>query len=138
MTLAERKYTRSEHLTLRQEMWLIGSLRLSAGQKPADDRQAARPQEGADHGPLRALGARLGEKVDRSKVQSKYADKIERILAHLGETSTIDNIDIPSFRLHPLKENLASRWAVSVPGNWRVVFRFEEGHASEVDILDYH
>ncbi|MCY4357178.1 MAG: type II toxin-antitoxin system RelE/ParE family toxin [Gammaproteobacteria bacterium] len=70
-------------------------------------------------------------------MESKYADKIERILTRLGETSIIDNINIPSFRLHLLKENLIGRWAVSVSGNWRVVFRFEEGHASEVDILDY-
>jgi len=80
----------------------------------------------------------LFEKCDRRKVQSEYADKIERILARLEESSTIDNLDIPGFRLHHLRENLAGRWVVSVSGNWRVVFRFEEGHASEVDLLDYH
>jgi len=80
----------------------------------------------------------LFEKGDRRKVQSEYADKIERILARLEESSTIDNMDIPGFRLHQLRENLAGRWVVSVSGNWRVVFRFEEGHASEVDLLDYH
>ncbi len=80
----------------------------------------------------------LFEKGDRRKVQSEYADKIERILARLEESSTVDNMDIPGFRLHQLRENLAGRWAVSVSGNWWVVFRFGEGHASEVDLLDYH
>ena len=80
----------------------------------------------------------LFEKGDRRKVQSEFADKIERILARLEESSTVDNMDIPGFRLHRLRENLAGRWAVLVSGNWRVVFRFEEGRASEVDLLDYH
>ncbi len=80
----------------------------------------------------------LFEKGDRRKVQSEYADKIGRILARLEESTTVDHMNIPGFRLHPLKGDLAGRWAVSVSGNWRVVFRFEEGHASEVDLLDYH
>lgn len=47
-------------------------------------------------------------------------------------------MNLPGFRLHPLKGDLAGYWAVSVSGNWRVIFRFEEGHAAEVDLLDYH
>lgn len=80
----------------------------------------------------------LFEKGDRSKVQSEYAEKIERILARLEESSAVDNMNLPGFRLHPLKGDLAGYWAVSVSGNWRVIFRFEEGHAAEVDLLDYH
>jgi len=80
----------------------------------------------------------LFEKGDRAKVQSEYADKIERILARLEESSAVDNMDLPGFRLHLLKGKLAGYWAVSVSGNWRVIFRFEEGHASDVDLLGYH
>ncbi len=80
----------------------------------------------------------LFEKGDRRKVQSEYADKIERILARLEESTTVGHMNIPGFRLHPLKGDLAGHWSVSVSGNWRLVFRFEEGHASEVDLLDYH
>ena len=44
----------------------------------------------------------------------------------------------PGFRLHPLKGALKGHFAVSVTGNWRVTFRFEDGHAVEIDYLDYH
>jgi toxin HigB-1 len=47
-------------------------------------------------------------------------------------------MDLPGFRLHPLKGDLAGHWAVTVAGNWRIVFRFERGQASDVDLIDYH
>jgi hypothetical protein len=40
--------------------------------------------------------------------------------------------------LHPLKGSLKSFWSVPVSGNWRVIFRFENGNASDVDDVDYH
>ena len=48
--------------------------------------------------------------------------------------------DAPGFRLHPLKGNRAGQWSVRVSGNWRVVFRFENGEAVDVDVdlIDYH
>jgi len=47
-------------------------------------------------------------------------------------------MDIPRFRLHPLKGKEKGTWAIDVSGNWRVTFRFEDGHAYIVDYEDYH
>ena len=47
-------------------------------------------------------------------------------------------MDLPGFRLHPLVGEQRGHYAVSVSGNWRVVFRIENGHAVEVDYTDYH
>ena len=80
----------------------------------------------------------LFDKGDRRKLQSVYADKIERILARLEESSEVGSMELPGFRLHPLKGDLAGFWSVTVSGNWRVIFRFEGGHASDVDLVDYH
>ena len=80
----------------------------------------------------------LYENGDRRKVQPQYADKIERILARLDEASEVGNMDLPGFRLHSLTGNLAGSWAVTVSGNWRIVFRFEGGHARDVNLVDYH
>ena len=80
----------------------------------------------------------LFERGDRRKVQSDHADKIERILARLEEASEVGNMDLPGFRLHRLKGDLAGFWSVTVSGNWRVIFRFEGGNASDVDLIDYH
>ncbi|MSO92155.1 MAG: peptidase [Rhodospirillales bacterium] len=80
----------------------------------------------------------LFENGDRRKLPVAYADKIARILARLEEASEVRNMDLPGFRLHPLKGDLAGYWAVSVSGNLRLVFRFEAGNARDVDLIDYH
>ena len=47
-------------------------------------------------------------------------------------------MNLPGYRLHPLKGDLAGFWSVTVNGNWRVIFRFADGHATDVDLVDYH
>lgn len=80
----------------------------------------------------------LFEKADRRKLLADHADKCERILARLDEATDISHMDLPGFRLHPLKGNFAGFWCVTVSSNWRIIFRFEGGHAREVDLIDYH
>ena len=81
---------------------------------------------------------RLYELGDRRRVPSEYADKVERILARLDEATEPANMDLPGYRLHPLKGDLAGLWSVSVSGNWRIVFRFDGANACDVDLIDYH
>jgi proteic killer suppression protein len=78
------------------------------------------------------------EKGDRRRLSSEHADKIERILARLDEATEPRNMDLPGFRLHPLKGDLAGYWSVSVSGNWRIVFRFDGANVRDVDLVDYH
>lgn len=80
----------------------------------------------------------LFEDGDRSKVQAAQADKIGRILARLDASAAADDMNLPGYRLHPLKGDLAGCWAVSVSGNWRIVWRFEGPDAVDVDLMDYH
>jgi proteic killer suppression protein len=47
-------------------------------------------------------------------------------------------MDMPGFRLHPLKGQMKGFWAVTVRANWRVIFRFAELEAFDVDYVDYH
>jgi plasmid maintenance system killer protein len=39
---------------------------------------------------------------------------------------------------HPLKGDLAGYWSITVRANWRIIFRFEQGDATDVDLVDYH
>lgn len=80
----------------------------------------------------------LFDKGDRRRVLPDHVSKIERILARLDEATAASHMDLPGYRLHPLKGDLAGHWSVTVTGNWRIVFRFEAGHASDVDLIDYH
>lgn len=80
----------------------------------------------------------LFEKGDRRKLHQDHVAKIERVLARLEEAVEVHNMDLPGYRLHQLKGDLQSRWSVSISGNWRITFRFEDGNAYEVDLVDYH
>ena len=81
---------------------------------------------------------RLFEKDDGGGVRADLAPKIRTILAQLDESLTIDDMAMTSFRLHPLKGDKKGIWSVAVNANWRIVFRFEKGHAQDVDLVDYH
>jgi proteic killer suppression protein len=59
-------------------------------------------------------------------------------LAALDTAQTIEDMDIPGFRLHPLKGSERGRWSIGVNANWRVTFVFENGNALILDYEDYH
>lgn len=71
-------------------------------------------------------------------VQAQHASRLEERLQALHTAITIDDMDIPGWRLHPLKGNRAGLWSITVSGNWRIVFEFTDGHASIVNYEDYH
>jgi proteic killer suppression protein len=81
---------------------------------------------------------RLYEDDDPRGVISEHAEKLRDILARLDAAAAIADMDLPGFRLHPLKGELKGLWAVTVRANWRVIFRFTDGDAFEVDYVDYH
>ena len=71
-------------------------------------------------------------------MQPNHAKRLRLQLTALDSAQTIDDMEIPGFRLHPLKGELAGRWAITVNGNWRVTFEFREGNAYVLDYEDYH
>ncbi len=71
-------------------------------------------------------------------VQPNRALRLRMQLAALDSAQTIDDMNIPGFRLHPLKGDMAGRWLVTVSGNWRVTFEFRDGNAYILDYEDYH
>jgi proteic killer suppression protein len=75
---------------------------------------------------------------DPGNVNSDHADKLRNILARLDAARTAADMDLPGFRLHRLKGELKGFHAVTVRANWRVIFRFEDGGANDVDYVDYH
>jgi proteic killer suppression protein len=75
---------------------------------------------------------------DRRGVQADHADKLGRILARLHAARTVSDMDLPGYRLHPLKGEFKGFYAVTVQANRRVIFRFADGEAQDVDYLDYH
>ena len=59
-------------------------------------------------------------------------------LTALDTAASIDDIDIPGFRLHQLKGSEKGRWSITVNGNWRLTFEFVESDVHILDYEDYH
>jgi len=78
------------------------------------------------------------QRGSKAGIQAKHADKLRRQLARLDASVQAADMDIPGWRLHPLKASLAGHWAVWVDGNWRLTFAFEGQNAVLVDYQDYH
>jgi proteic killer suppression protein len=81
---------------------------------------------------------RLYERGDRKGVNAQHAERIENILGLLDIAGTVEDMNVPTFRLHPLIGDLKGFWSVTVRANWRIIFRFEDGNAFDVDLMDYH
>lgn len=73
-----------------------------------------------------------------SGIQAQHANRLKMQLAALDTATTLDDMDIPGFRLHPLKGSEKDRWSISVNGNWRLTFNFSDGHVDALDYEDYH
>jgi len=81
---------------------------------------------------------RLYERDDRRGIRPDLLDVVEDILGRLDEADTEQAMNLPGYRLHPLKGDLKGFWSVTVRANWRIIFRFEAGDAFDVELIDYH
>jgi len=81
---------------------------------------------------------RLYERGDRSGIRPDLLDTVEDILARLDEADAPQGLNLPGYRLHPLKGDCSGFWSVTVRANWRVVFRFQGADAFDVELIDYH
>ncbi len=81
---------------------------------------------------------RLYARGDANSVRADQAERIALALADLDSASKPSALDLPGYRLHPLKGNMKGYWSISISANWRIIFRFEEGDAYDVDLVDYH
>ena len=77
---------------------------------------------------------RLYERGDPSRVRADQAERMALALADLESASKPSDLDLPGYRLHPLK----GFWSISISGNWRIIFRFEDRDAYDVDLIDHH
>lgn len=81
---------------------------------------------------------RFFETGSKAGIQAAHADKLRLQLAVLDHAVKPEDMSALSWKLHPLKGHLKGHWAVTVNGNWRMVFSFEGNDAVLVDYCDYH
>ena len=78
------------------------------------------------------------ERGDPSKVRADQAKRIALALADLDDAAKPSDLDLPGYHLHPMKGDMKGFWSISISANWRIIFRFKEGDAYDVDLIDYH
>ncbi|MDZ4730619.1 MAG: type II toxin-antitoxin system RelE/ParE family toxin [Xanthomonadales bacterium] len=81
---------------------------------------------------------RLYERGDRNKLNPLLVKKLLWLLEDLDAATTIEHLNRPGYRLHRLKGNMSHQFAIDVSGNWRLIFSFDAGEASNLDLIDYH
>jgi proteic killer suppression protein len=80
----------------------------------------------------------LFESGKASGVQPSHARRLRIQFAALDTAQEISDMDLPGYRLHPLKGGNIGRWSITVTGNWRMTFEFRDGNAYVLDYEDYH
>ena len=81
---------------------------------------------------------RLFENDDAGGIRHDLLNKVRTILLQLDEAVTIEDMRLTSFHLHALKGDRKGFWSVTVSANWRIIFRFNDGQAADVELIDYH
>ncbi|HKZ96656.1 MAG TPA: type II toxin-antitoxin system RelE/ParE family toxin [Hyphomicrobiaceae bacterium] len=82
---------------------------------------------------------RLFERDQVRGIPPSFVDKLRDMLAVIDAAETVEDIGVfPGWRLHPLKGELAGFWSLTVSGNWRLIFRFENNDAFDLELVDYH
>jgi proteic killer suppression protein len=90
-------------------------------------------------GSFRHKGLRQLFEEDLAKgVNPDHVQKLRQILFALQASQQIEGLNVPAFRLHPLTGDLKGFWSITVRANWRVIFRFVDGKAFDIDLVDYH
>lgn len=77
-------------------------------------------------------------KDETKGLPQKLVKRIAALLPALDAAEAPEDLNISGLDLHPLKGNMKGYWAVSVSGNWRLIFRFEEKAVHDLDLIDYH
>jgi proteic killer suppression protein len=81
---------------------------------------------------------RFFQKGSKSAIQAKHAVRLRLQLGRLDGASEPEDMNLPGWKLHPLKGDLKGFWSVRVDENWRLTFKFEGEDAILVDYTDYH
>ncbi len=75
---------------------------------------------------------------NKAGIQPIHAKRLKLILLRLNHAREPRDINLPGLKLHQLKGDRAGYYSVWVNGNWRVIFRFDDAHVTDVDYVDYH
>lgn len=74
----------------------------------------------------------------KAGIQAKHAAKLRMQLAAIDTAQVAEDLNLPGYDLHELKGKRKGIYSITVSGNWRITFQFENGNAYILDYEDYH
>ena len=80
----------------------------------------------------------LFEKGRSRGIPANLLDRLLRRLDVIDAATIIADMNLPGYRLHRLKGDRKGTWSITVSGNWRLTFSFQDGDAFDVELEDYH
>jgi proteic killer suppression protein len=72
------------------------------------------------------------------RLDPKYQARCMIVLKALNDATHTNQLDLPGWHTHPLKQYKPWRWSVWISGATRITFEFDGGHAYRVDFEQYH
>ena len=81
---------------------------------------------------------RFHERDDVGGLKPEFVKRVSFILYTLQDAKSPSDVRALGWRIHPLRGNRRGQWSGRVSGNWRIVFRFQDGEAVDIDLIDYH
>jgi toxin HigB-1 len=78
------------------------------------------------------------ETGSKASIKPNHAQKLKRLLTRLDIAKTVNDVNVPGWRLHPLTGDLVGHYSLVVNGNWRITFKFEGEDVVLLNYLDYH
>jgi proteic killer suppression protein len=81
---------------------------------------------------------KLFDTGSKAGIQPAHANRIGRMIDRLNSATDVQDMNAPGYDFHPLKGDLKGFYSIHVNGNWTIIFRFENGEAKDVDLVDYH
>jgi len=75
---------------------------------------------------------------EKTGLPNQYLPRLARLLDRLNSATEPRDMNLPGFGFHELRGNRKGTYSVKVSGNWRLTFRFEAGHAFDINLEDYH
>lgn len=76
--------------------------------------------------------------VDTRGINPQHKKRLRSLLVSLDTATTVSDMAVPSWQLHPLTGQERGRYSVKVSANWRLTFEFVDGNVCAVDYEDYH
>ena len=74
----------------------------------------------------------------KAGIDPRHGARLGMQLGMLEAAVSPADMNLPGWRMHPLRGSLNGTWAVWVDKNWRLTFAFDGTDATNVDYLDYH